>query len=264
MGLWFVVTTQVLEYKTNPFKGVIPSPAALPKQPEEFRRQLRNSLDAWRGEGFRVVWIELSTSQAPLIPVAVEAGFSFHHTGEDYIMLTCRLEEGAMIPPYASHYIGVGGVVVTENGYLLVVREKYGFGGRPPLLKLPGGAIHAGEHLVDGVIREVLEETGVNTNFEALGCFRHWHGYRYGKSDIYFVCRLRPLSLEITMQTSELDECLWMPVDSFLSADDISVFNKEIVTAALESPGLAPRFVSGYDDPEKREFFMPLGGPGGV
>ena len=35
---------------------------------------------------------------------------------------------------------------------------------------------------------------------------RHWHGYRYGKSDIYFVCRLSALSEEVTMQAEEIEE----------------------------------------------------------
>ena len=56
----------------------------------------------------------------------------------------------------------------------------------------------------------MLEETGVRAEFESIACFRHWHGYRYGKSDIYFVGRLRPLSREITMQADEIQECLWL------------------------------------------------------
>ena len=114
----------------------------------------------------------------------------------------------------------------------------------------------AGEHLTDAVVREVLEETGVHTHFDALVCFRHWHGYRYGKSDIYFVCRLHPLSQEITMQEEEIEDCLWMPVNEFLGSEGVSVFNKSIVSAALNSPGVAPSQIAGIED-GSREFFMP-------
>ena len=108
--------------------------------------------------------------------------------------------------------------MLSEDQELLVVSEKYqrqqpG----PPRYKLPGGALHEGEHLAEGVVREVLEETGVRARFDALVCFRHWHGYRYGKSDIYFVCRLSPLSKEITIQEEEIAECLWMPVEAYSS-----------------------------------------------
>ncbi len=114
----------------------------------------------------------------------------------------------------------------------------------------------AGEHLADAVVREVLEETGVHTHFDALVCFRHLHGYRYGKSDIYFVCRLLPLSQEITMQEEEIEDCLWMPVIDFLGSEGVSVFNKSIVSAALNSPGVAPSQIAGIED-GSREFFMP-------
>ena len=102
----------------------------------------------------------------------------------------------------------------------------------------------------------MLEETGVKTEFDALVCFRHWHGYRYGKSDIYFVCRLKPLSRDIAIQEEEIEECLWMPVEDFLNSEGISLFNKHIVKAALDSPGISPAIIEGFQD-GTREFFMP-------
>jgi len=54
--------------------------------------------------------------------------------------------------------VGVGGVVVDEGRVLLVRR------GREPLKghwSLPGGLLEVGEALTDGVVREVLEETGL-------------------------------------------------------------------------------------------------------
>ena len=85
--------------------------------------------------------LELPISHAALIPAAVSRGFTFHHSGDGYLMMTCELVEGTYLPPFATHYIGIGGVVLTAERELLVVREKYGFGGRPPTLKLPGGAL---------------------------------------------------------------------------------------------------------------------------
>ena len=248
---------ELLESKANPFGGMVTSPEALPQDPAEFSERLSHSLKEWKQEGIKAVWLEVPIAQSALIPVAVDAGFGFHHTGEDYLLLTCPLVEGAYLPPFATHYIGIGGVVLTPEKELLVVREKYGFGGRPPTLKLPGGALLAGEHLVEAVEREVLEETGVQAKFEAMACFRHWHGYRYGKSDIYFVGRLRPLSKEITIQADEIQECLWLPVGEFLEGEDISGFNKQIVRAALETDGVVQSFIEGFGGPDTREYFMP-------
>ena len=122
-----------------------------------------------------------------------------------------------------------------------MVSERYfGSENRPPFFKLPGGALQEGEHLTSAAIREVYEETGVETEFERVVCFRHWTGYRYGKSDIYFVCRLRPLSEAIVKQDEEIAQCLWMPLQEYLDAEGVSLFNKEIVRAALTEPGGSP------------------------
>lgn len=258
----------LLEATTNPFGGIIPNPSSLPPEPDHFRIALAESLSAWREEGYKAVWLEVPIGLSALIPVAVAAGFSFHHSGakpnlyspgmedDQYLMMTLQLEPEAFVPPYATHYIGVGGVVLNDDRELLVVCERHRNLGQPPFYKLPGGAVHPGEHLVDAAIREVLEETGIHTQFEALACFRHWHGYRYGKSDIYFVCRLSPLSQEITMQEEEIEECLWMSVEEYLDSPATSVFNRRIVKASLEYPGIRPESMQGFDDRE-REFFMP-------
>ena len=172
---------ELIESTTNPFGGIIPNPEALSVEPGEFGAHLDHSVEWWKQESYRVAWLEVPITKSQLIPVAVEKGFVFHHAAEDYLMLTMQLEVGAFIPAYASHYIGAGGVTINDRDELLVVSEKYHRQKQgPPRYKLPGGALHEGEHLEEGVVREVFEETGVRTEFCALVCFRHWHGYRYG------------------------------------------------------------------------------------
>ena len=58
----------------------------------------------------------------------------------------------------------------------------------------------------------VKEETGVDTEFVGVVCFRHMHNFRYGCSDFYFVCHLRPLTREIKIDESEIADCRWMKV----------------------------------------------------
>lgn len=253
---------EILRFSPNQFGGVVVDADALPRAPAEFGRRLAASLDAWRADGRKVVWLDIPLSLAALVPAAARAGFEYHHAkdgADGGALMTLRLEKGAYIPPFATHYVGAGAAVVSERREILVVSERYRMGGgRGPGYKLPGGALLPGEHLADAAEREVLEETGVRARFEALACFRHWHGYRYGKSDIYFVCRLSALSSEITMQEEEIAECLWMPLDEFLSEDSgIHTFNQTIVRAALEHPGMEPAEMAGYGDRERFEFFMP-------
>ena len=249
---------QILQATPNRFQGVELDPTALPHDPEEFRTRLSASLREWKREAFKLVWVNIPIERAALIPVATQAGFTFHHSGTDYLVLTKQLESNAFIPEYATHYIGAGGVVINEREELLVVSELHRSSSRP-YYKLPGGALHPGEHIADCVQREVFEETGVRTKFEKLVCFRHWHGYRYDKSDIYFVCRLSPLSEDISIQAEEIEECLWLPVPEYLSSEIVSTFNKHIVKAAIESPGVTHMEIQGYSDPKRHEIFMPNG-----
>jgi 8-oxo-dGTP pyrophosphatase MutT (NUDIX family) len=248
---------QVLDHTTNQFGGVIINPATLPATTAEFQAQMQYSLDQWKADGNKLVWLEAPIERAELIPVAVSMGFFFHHSSDNYLMTVLRLQPNAFIPPYATHYVGIGGVVLNAKQELLVVVEKYHRMSRPGFYKLPGGALTQGEHLAEAAVREVFEETGVRTKFEALVCLRHWHGYRYGKSDIYFVARLAPLSEEILQDQQEIEECRWMPVEEYLNHATVHNFNKAIVRAALHSHGLESTWLEGYDDPKMREFFMP-------
>ena len=251
-------TMPLLASTENPFGGVIVDPKGLVENPLVFQNDLCQSVASWRTQSYRVVWLEIPIELSKLIPVAVEQGFVFHHSCNDYLMLTCCLEQDAFVPAYASHYIGAGGVTLNSRQELLVVSEKHHRSdGSPPRYKLPGGALFEGEHLAEGVVREVQEETGIQTEFDALVCFRHWHNYRYGKSDIYFVCRLHPITEEISIQEEEIAESLWMPVNEYLEAENVHVFNKRIVCAAMTSPGITPSKIQGYDDSDKYEFFMP-------
>ena len=212
---------------------------------------------AWSEGGFKLVWLEVPLDRVELIPAAAATGFTFHHAGEPSAMMVRRLQADAFIPPYATHYIGIGGVVLNARDELLVVVEKYHSTSRPGFYKLPGGALNQGEHLADAAVREVLEETGIRTEFQGLVCLRHWHGYRYGKSDIYFVARLAPVSHEIVHDLHEIAECRWMPVEEYLGHTTVHNFNKSIVRAALSSRGLKSTWIEGHDDPSRREFFMP-------
>ena len=238
----------------NPFGGCVVDASALPQDPEEFKARLEYSIAQWKAEGLLVAWLALQRAEAQLIPVCINAGFVFHHAEGETLQMTLALVPGSFVPPYSTHYIGAGGVVIDKDNRLLVVSEKYRqMPGRSQItstrrLKLPGGALQEGEHIAAAVIREVKEETGIDAKFEFIACFRHWHNYRYGKSDIYFVCRLTPLSTEITMDTVEIAECLWLPVNEFLDDPEVHPFNKMIVRAATgPRPGLSEMYLDEYN-----------------
>jgi len=154
------MATDLLTAEPDQFGGVIVDADQLPADPEQFSATLDRSLATWRSDGKRLVWLGVPLARAALIPIAVTAGFFFHHSNEGDLMMVCRLVEDAFVPTHATHYIGVGGVVINARQELLVVCERHRRTSQI-YYKLPGGALQAGEHLVDAVLREVLEETGV-------------------------------------------------------------------------------------------------------
>ena len=55
--------------------------------------------------------------------------------------------------------VGVGGIVIDARGYILLV--KRGNEPRKGHWSIPGGLLELGESLLEGVKREILEETGL-------------------------------------------------------------------------------------------------------
>jgi 8-oxo-dGTP pyrophosphatase MutT (NUDIX family) len=247
----------MLRSTPNRFGGCEVDHDSLPRDASVFRSELELAISRWREEGVKVAWLRLPPELSSLIPPAVKLGFLFHNADASSALMYLRVSPDAYVPAFATHYIGAGGVVLWEDK-LLVVAERYR--SRPGRhYKLPGGALHPGEHIKDAVLREVREETGVQTRFLRLVCFRHWHGYRQDKSDIYFVCLLEPLTFDIIRQEEEIEECLWMPVNDYLAHESVHQFNRRVVQAVLTGGGVIPDVIDGYGTPETHEFFMPPG-----
>jgi ADP-ribose pyrophosphatase YjhB (NUDIX family) len=97
------------------------------------------------------------------------------------------------------------------------VQEKNGPLKGMGVWKVPTGLVDAKEDLHTAACREVKEETGIETEFVGLLCFRHAHNFQFGKSDLFFVCLLKPLSTEITKQESEIAACEWIDFDKYMN-----------------------------------------------
>jgi ADP-ribose pyrophosphatase YjhB (NUDIX family) len=81
--------------------------------------------------------------------------------------------------------IGVGGVLISHGRVLLIRR------GSPPLQgqwSIPGGTLEVGETLVEGVRRELLEETGIGVRVQNLiDVFERIDRDGFGNAQYHFV-----------------------------------------------------------------------------
>ncbi|KHJ88212.1 hydrolase, NUDIX family [Oesophagostomum dentatum] len=125
--------------------------------------------------------------------------------------------------------IGAGGLVVDEDGRILLMREKRGY-----YLgwKFPGGASDPDESIFDTAAREVLEETGVRAVGKALLCFRQINASQYENvGDIYFVVLMDVIDGEIKPCPRETADCRWFTREELdaMPEDAFRIFSREIL-----------------------------------
>ncbi|KAH0941875.1 hypothetical protein HID58_001512 [Brassica napus] len=155
------------------------------------------------------VIVEMTT---PTDPKCFE-GFRYHHAEPTYLMLVYWIPESeSTIPLNASHRVRVGAVVLNHNK-----EEKYGLLRGSGVWKIPTGVVDEGEDIFAAAIREVKEETGIDTEFLEVLAFCQTHESFFVKSDLFFICLLRPTSFDIQKQDLEIEAAQWMPFEDSAS-----------------------------------------------
>ncbi|PRQ52475.1 putative hydrolase [Rosa chinensis] len=183
---------------------------------EVYSSSLRFSMSQWKQKGKKGVWIKLPKQLSNLVDVTVKEGFRYHHAEPDYLMLVHWIPETVdPLPPNASHRVGIGAFVVSSKREVLVVQEANGFFRDTGVWKLPTGVVDEGEDIFAAAVREVKEETGIETEFVEMLAFRHSHKAFFRKSDLFFICMLKPHSFEIQKQDLEIAAAQWMPIEDY-------------------------------------------------
>ena len=225
----------MLAFEYNKFNGIIINTAELPEDINMFSQQLSALLSHAKLQKKAVIWLTLPIDLAPLIAVATKQNFTFHNCLPNEVTLVFKSQPKDFVPFVPTHSLGAGGLVQNSRGEILVIREH-----GATTYKLPGGHIELGEKIEDAVIREVLEETGIQTTFNSVLGMASTHPYRFGKSNIYIVCNLTPLSSQINIQdTHEIEDAKWISSEHYLVDNNNSVFNKYLIKSLLNATGLA-------------------------
>ncbi|XP_056659488.1 nucleoside diphosphate-linked moiety X motif 6 isoform X2 [Monodelphis domestica] len=201
--------------------------------PATFWTWLQASIQQWRAEGRIAVWLHVPIFQSQFISPAASLGLRFHHAESDASLMTLWLGEGpSRLPGYATHQVGVAGAVFDEDtGKILVVQDR---NKTKNAWKFPGGLSEPGED-IDTATREVLEETGITSEFQALLSIRQQHGRpdAFGKSDLYIVCRLKPLSFRVSFCPHECLRCEWMALAALATAEEATPITRRVASLLL-------------------------------
>jgi len=117
---------------------------------------------------------------------------------------------------FPTHIVSAGGIVEDGKGNILLVKAH------DDGWVYPGGITEVGENLIDGVIREIQEESGIIVTVSHLisivsnTAIHKWYD---GETDVPtkvmfdFVCRAAGGELTVSEETSE---CRWVPKDQVL------------------------------------------------
>ena len=128
-----------------------------------------------------------------------------------------------MTVPYR-HSVSVAGVIVREDGKVLVIQRRDNY-----LYQAPGGILEQAETIEDGVAREVLEETGYKVTARALtGVYKNM---TRGVVALVFRCDL--ISGQ-PMTNDEAAEITWLTLDEV--AEKMTEVYATRVTDAFNGP----------------------------
>ena len=118
----------------------------------------------------------------------------------------------------------VTGIVIRENKVLLA-RHTYGAGkGR---LIVPGGYVNVGESPQEAVMREVMEETGIQVRPKEI------IGIRFNQKDWYVAFLAEYISGDAVSDGMENSEVIWMDIEEALGREDVADLTKKLIECAV-------------------------------
>ena len=195
-------------------------------EPNSFRERLQSSLEQWRQEGRKGIWIFVPNARAGLVPIASSMGFQFHMVNQQGVLILSQwlpTDVPSRLPRGPMYQCGVGCVVLKPDDptKMLVVQELTGPAAAMKLWKVPTGLVDPAEDIHEAAERELLEETGLQATCDGILVFRQSHVSRAGHraaSDLFFMCRMRltdPNRVDLIKQPEEIADIQWMDIQEF-------------------------------------------------
>lgn len=115
-----------------------------------------------------------------------------------------------------THIVACGGLVEDGEGKLLIVKTHHGG------WVFPGGQVEVGENLMDGVIREVKEESGIDVEVSHLigvytnsAIYKWYDGVTDVPTKVMFDFACKPIGGELCT-SDETSDCKWVAKEEVL------------------------------------------------
>lgn len=125
---------------------------------------------------------------------------------------------------FPTHIVTVDGIVENNNNEILLVKHRH-----HGVYTIPGGQVEVGENLMDALVREIKEETGIDASVEKLICvssntctYQGYNGYGIVPTKVMFGFTCKYIGGELCT-SDETSETLWVAKDKIL--DYITVPN---------------------------------------
>lgn len=118
---------------------------------------------------------------------------------------------------FPTHIVSAGGIVEDSKGNILLVKTRDGG------WVYPGGQVEVGENLMDALVREIEEESGITTTVSYLvgvysntGSFKWYDGVTDVPTQVIFDFVCKPVGGQLAV-SEETTESRWVAKDQALS-----------------------------------------------
>ncbi|HON52844.1 MAG TPA: NUDIX domain-containing protein [Bacteroidales bacterium] len=208
------------------YRGITIQIQNIPIEETRFTVDLQECIETYKHHP--LLWITIPIEKSGLIPILTKQGFMFHNCKLNTLVLVKKNIQETHIPTTKNYIVGVGAIVIQANK-ILVVQNSFSHE-----FALPGGHIEKGETIQQALQREVLEETGIDIQFESIVNIGHFIQGQFGESNLYIVCTAKPLHNTISIQdTSEIVTAQWLAIHEFVESPYVNTYNKQVVKAAV-------------------------------
>jgi len=117
---------------------------------------------------------------------------------------------------FPTHIVAAGGIVEDEQGNILLVKTRDGG------WVCPGGQVEVGENLIDALVREIKEESGIDAAVSHLvgvysntGTSKWYDGVTDVPTKVMFDFVCKPVGGELAV-SDETTDSRWVPKDQVL------------------------------------------------